>query len=69
MIKAQIMAQLLQLNPEEVAEIRAFLDELQQQMSAACPPEDRRMARRVPSPRLGEPSKASQFIKHVIELS
>jgi hypothetical protein len=64
--KTEIIAELERLSPEELAEVRARLDQLARdarpaQVHSASTP-------RLRSPRLANPAQARDFVKHVTDL-
>jgi hypothetical protein len=61
MSKTEIMAELAHLSPQDLAEVRAWLDRLADK-KASSP------AARIRSPRLANRAQAKHFIKQVTEL-
>jgi len=68
MSKTEIIAELAHLSPQELAEVRAWLDRLpldkSASMSGTATP-----AAHIRSPRLAKPAQFRDFIKQVTELS
>ena len=60
--KTEIMAELAHLSPQDLAEVRAWLDRLAVDKKASPP------VARIRSPRLANPAQAKHFIKQVTEL-
>ena len=69
MSKAEIIAELAQLTPEDLADIRAWLDCIAGEKSAAGAVIASTRAARIRSPRLADPAKAADFKKDVTELT
>jgi hypothetical protein len=67
MSKAEIIAELSQMNPEDLAEVRVFLDRLTAQRLISKPSSRASGPPRVYSPRLADPTKAGDFKKQVID--
>jgi len=70
MSKVEIISELSRLSPEELAEIRARIDELTRtSIGAGAQPATVRARARIRTPRLANPSQAREFIKQVRDLS
>jgi hypothetical protein len=69
MSKTEILAELAQLSPEDLVEVRESLDRL---LFKKAPPlelnKPRNSAPRLRSPRLAHPSQAGDFAKQITEL-
>ncbi|HEV8608392.1 MAG TPA: hypothetical protein VGQ99_23870 [Tepidisphaeraceae bacterium] len=66
MSKTEIMAELAHLSPQDLAEVRAWLDRLARDKGASRSGPS--AAPRIRSPRLANPAQAKDFIKQVREL-
>jgi hypothetical protein len=68
MSKTEIIAELTQLSPEDLADVRSWLDRLMLKKSMSAGAHSRVAAPRIRSPRLANPARSVDFIKHVTEL-
>jgi hypothetical protein len=68
MSKAEIIAELAHLSPEDLADIKARLDRLAPEKTATQTRGPATPAARIHTPRLADPSKAADFKKQVMEL-
>ena len=67
--EAEVIRELDQLSAEELAEVRARLDELaRRQSNGNGNASTSRASARVRSPRLANPAQSRDFVKHVTEL-
>jgi len=66
MSKTEIMAELAHLSPQDLAEVRAWLDRMALDKSASG--SGQTPTPRIGSPRLANPAQAKDFIKQVREL-
>jgi hypothetical protein len=67
--KAEIIAELAHLSPEDLAYVREWLDQLALHKAASKANERPRVNARIRSPRLAKPAQATDFTKQVMELS
>jgi hypothetical protein len=68
MSKSEIIAELAHLSPEELADVKAWIDQRADRDGSASQKRGAREAY-VRSPRLANPAQASDFRKQVTELS
>jgi hypothetical protein len=68
MSKAEIMAELAHLSAEDLADVRAWLDQLALEKAVSKADRPAAMTARIRSPRLAKPAQAADFIKQVSEL-
>jgi hypothetical protein len=66
--KAALMAELARLSPEDLAEVRAWLDRLPRATSTPAAARMQSAAPRLRSPRLANPAQRPDFKKQVMEL-
>jgi hypothetical protein len=66
MSKTEILAELAHLSPDDLAEVRAWLERLMVDRPLSKADVDHP---RIRSPRLVRPSQSADFIKHVTELT
>jgi hypothetical protein len=68
MSKTEILAELAQLSPEDLVEVRESLDRLLFKKAPLELNKPRNSAPRLRSPRLAHPSQAGDFAKQITEL-
>lgn len=68
MSKAEILAELAHLSPDDLAEVRARLDRLARDQTATASNGAPIPTVRIPTPRLADPARAADFRKQVTEL-
>jgi hypothetical protein len=68
MSKDALMAELAQLSPQELAEVRAWIDHIAPGSRASAAAPAGHGAARLRSPRLADPAQAGDFKKQVTEL-
>jgi hypothetical protein len=69
MSKAEIIAELAHLSPQDLADVRAWLDRLSLDKTASTSGKAGTVSARIRSPRLAKPAQATDFTKQVTELS
>ena len=65
--KTEIMAELAHLSPEDLAEVRAWLDAIARENGSQNVMKSARPAPRLRTPRLANPAQAADFRKQVTE--
>jgi hypothetical protein len=68
MSKSEIIAELAHLSVEELADVRAVLDRLRYEKSAAKARTSPTHPRHIRTPRLADPVNAAEFTKQVIDI-
>jgi hypothetical protein len=68
MSKAEIVAELARLSPEDLMDVRAWLDRLDVNKSAAKVAADPSIVPRLRSPRLADSARCADFVKQITEL-
>jgi hypothetical protein len=69
MSKAEIIAELAHLSPQDLADVRAWLDRLSLDKTASTSGPAGAATARIRSPRLANPGQSTDFTKQVMELS
>jgi hypothetical protein len=69
MSKAEIMAELAHLSAEDLADVRAWIDQLALEKTVSVASGATAGTARIRSPRLAKPAQAADFAKQVSELS
>lgn len=66
--KTELMQELAQLSPEDLADVGAWLDRVAPEKNTTHPPKPSPGAARIRLPRLANPAQSRDFAKQVMEL-